>query len=96
MATRCTGAFCAMGEYQTARRASIRHALSTGIPEEIDWAKDEEFALGPSLPIDNVLLILKREPPYGGSLETLALLAFAGPTWPALPRWSAAKRTSST
>lgn len=43
MATRCTGAFCAMGEYQTARRASIRHALSTGIPEEIDWAKDEEI-----------------------------------------------------
>lgn len=29
--------------YQTARRASIRHALSTGIPEEIDWAKDEEI-----------------------------------------------------
>ena len=43
MATRCTGAFCAMGEYQTARRASIRHAPSTGIPEEIDWAKDEEI-----------------------------------------------------
>lgn len=36
-------AFCAMGEYQTARRASIRHVLSTGIPEEIDWAKDEEI-----------------------------------------------------
>ena len=33
----------------------------TGIPAKIDRAKDEFIVLGPSLPIDNVLLILKKK-----------------------------------
>ena len=41
----------------------------TGIPAKIDRAKGEFIVLGPSLPIDNVLLILKKSSPRIGPLQ---------------------------